>query len=130
MFSEYDKKNVELMPDIEKLVDFLDGEIVEIHHVGASNDYSSVRDGATIRAGYTATSFVTTDKGTLYWFKVGVVTASDDDTKLGLDWIYVLDCNVSDAYSTAWGEWNNRRINGAKEKELQRPDNIEVCVNY
>lgn len=50
MFSEYDKANVDLMPDIEKLVEFIDGEVTEIGHIGASNDYSSVIDGVTVRA--------------------------------------------------------------------------------
>ncbi len=130
MFSEYNKTKFDMMPDIEKLVNFLDGEVVEMRHVGASGDYSSVRDGVTVSAGYSANTFVTTDKGMLYWFKVGVVTTADDETKLGLDWIYILSCDVQTEYSTAWGNWNERRINGAKEPEPERPEDMEVGVHY
>lgn len=129
MFSEYDKRNVELMPDIEKLVDFLDGEIVETRHVGASSDHASVRDGVTISAGYSASTFVTTDKGTLYWFKVGVVTAADDESKLGLDWIHILNSTLQSEHSDAWAEWWENNFDD-KEAEPQRPDNIEVGVHY
>ena len=66
----------------------------------------------------------------LYWFKVGVVTTADDETKLGLDWIYILDCDVQTEYSTEWGNWNDRRINGAKEPEPERPEDMEVGVHY
>ncbi|MDE6030567.1 MAG: DUF5104 domain-containing protein, partial [Oscillospiraceae bacterium] len=130
MFSEYDKANVDLMPDIEKLVEFMDGEVVEMRHVGASNDYSSVRDGVTVSAGYSAHTYVTTDSGVLYWVKVGVITAADDETKLGLDWIYILDSDAFDAYIDECVEWDEMRRNGAKEPEPERPDNIEVGVNY
>lgn len=130
MFSEYDKTKFDMMSDIEILVNFLDGKVVEMRHVGASGDYSSVRNGVTVSAGYSANTYVTTDKGTLYWFKVGVVTAADDETKLGLDWIYILDCDVQTEYSTAWGNWNERRINGAKEPEPERPEDMEVGVHY
>lgn len=129
LFSEYNRNNVDLMPDIEKLVDFMDGEIVEMRHVGASNDYSSVRDGVTIKAGYSASTFVTTDKGTLYWFKVGVVTATDDETKLGLDWIYILNSTLQSEHSDAWAEWWENNFDD-KKAEPQRPDNIEVGVHY
>ena len=130
MFSEYAKDNVDIMPDIEKLVEFMDVEITEIGHVGASNDYMSVRDGETIRAAYSASAYIKTEDGTTYWFKVGVITADDDESKLGLDWIYVLDCNAFEAHTDEWGEWNERRINGAKEDEPQRPEDMEVGVNY
>lgn len=130
MFSEYNKSNFEMMPDIEKLVNFLDGEIVEMRHIGASSDYSSVRDGVTVSAGYSATTYVTTENGTLYWFKVGVITTDEDETKLGLDWIYILDCDAKTEYSTEWGNWNERRINGAKEPEPERPEDMEVGVHY
>ncbi len=129
-FSEYDKAKFDMMPDIEILVNFLDGKVVEMRHVGASGDYSSVRDGITVSAGYSANTYVTTDKGTLYWFKVGVVTAADDESKLGLDWIYILSCDVQTEYSTEWGNWNERRINGAKEPEPERPEDMEVGVHY
>lgn len=130
MFSEYDKENVDLMPDIEKLVEFMDGKVVEMRHVGASNDYSSVRDGVTVSAGYSATTYVTTEQGTLYWFKVGVVTTADDETKLGLDWIYIIDSDAFDNYIDKCVEWNDRRINGAKEPEPERPDDMEIGVHY
>ncbi len=130
LFSEYNRNNIELMPDIEKLVIFLDGEIVKTRHIGASSDYSSVRDGVTLSAGYSATTYVTTENGTLYWFKVGVITTDEDETKLGLDWIYILDCDAKTEYSTEWGNWNERRINGAKEPEPERPEDMEVGVHY
>lgn len=130
MFSEYAKENVDIMPDIEKLVEFMKGEIAEIGYTSASNDYKSVRDGVITRAGYSATADIKIADGITYWFKVGVITADDDETKLGLDWIYVLDCNAFEAYTNEWGEWNERRINGAKEDEPQRPEDMEVGVNY
>lgn len=129
LFSEYNRNNVELMPDIEKLVDFLDGEIVEIGQVGASSDYSSVRDGVTIKAGYSAKTFVTTDKGTKYWFRVGVVTAADDETKLGLDWIYILNCAVQSEHTNAWVEWRENNFDD-KKAEPKVPDNMTATVNY
>lgn len=130
MFSEDAKKYSDLMPEIEKLVEFMDGEVTEIGHVGASSDYASVRDGVTVSASYSADALVTTDNRTLYWVKVGVITADEDETRLGLDWIYILDSDAFDAYTTEWGDWNERRINGAKEPEPQRPDTIEVGVHY
>ena len=130
MFSEDAKKYPDLMPEIEKLVEFMDGDVTEIGHVGASNSYSSVRDGVTVSAAYSATSDVETDSGILYWVKVGVITADEDETRLGLDWIYILDCNAKTAYSTEWGNWNERRINGAKEPEPERPEDMEVGVHY
>lgn len=130
MFSEYAKENVDMMHDIEKLVEFMDGEITEIRQIGASNDYMSVRDGKTISAAYSATANIKTNTGMAYWFDVGVITADDNETKLGLDWIYVLDSKAFDAYTHEWGEWNERRINGAKEDEPQRPEDMEVGVNY
>lgn len=128
MFSEYDRENVDLMSEIEKLVNFLDGKIVEMRHVGASSDYCSVRDGVTVSAAYTADTFVTTDKGTVYWFRVGVITTDEDETKLGLYYIYILNCTLSDEHTNAWVEWNNRRINGAKEEEPPIPDNMKIRV--
>ena len=130
MFSKYARENVDIMPDIEKLVEFMDGEITEIGYIGASNDYKSVNDGETVLAGYSASSYIKTSSEITYWFKVGTITADGDETKLGLDWIYVLDCNAFEAYTDEWGEWNERRINGAKEDEPQRPENMEVGVNY
>ena len=130
LFCEYDRENEELMPDIEKLVNFMDGEIVEMRQVGASSDHGIVQDGVTVSASYSASTFVTTETGSVYWFRVGVVTSANDETKLGLDWIYILDCHAKTAYTTEWGNWNERRINGAKEPEPVRPDNIEVGVNY
>lgn len=130
MFSEYDKANVDLMPDIERLVEFMDGEITEIGHVGASNQYSSVRDGVVVSAAYSATADIKNDKGVLYWVKVGVVTAADDEAKLGLDWIYILDCDAFDAYIDECVEWDERQRNGNKEPEPERPENIEAGVNY
>ncbi len=129
MFSEYNKSNFEMMPDIEILVNFLDGEIVEMRHVGASNDYSSVRDGVTVSAGYSATTYVTTENGTLYWFKVGVVTAADDETKLGLDWIYILNSTLSSTHTDAWVEWRKNHFDD-KEAEPPIPDNMEIGVHY
>ena len=129
MFSEYNKSNFEMMPDIEKLVNFLDGEIVEMRHVGASSDYSSVRDGVTVSAGYSANTVVTTEKGTLYWFKVGVVTAADDETKLGLDWIYILNSTLSSTHTDAWVEWRKNHFDD-KEAEPPIPDNMEIGVHY
>lgn len=38
MFSDYVRENVDIMPDIENLVEFMSGEITEIRHIGASND--------------------------------------------------------------------------------------------
>lgn len=130
MFSEYAKENVDMIPDIEKLVDFMDVEITEIGHVGASNDYMSVRDGVTVKAGYSAAADIKIADGTTYWFKVGVITADADETKLGLDWIYVLDCKAFDAYVKECGEWKERVINGVKEDKPQRPEDMEVGVNY
>ena len=130
MFSEYAKENVDIMPDIEKLVEFMKGEIAEIGYTSASNDYKSVRDGVVTSSGYSATADIKTEDGITYWFKVGVITEDADETKLGLDWIYVLDCNAFNDYTNEWGEWNERRINGAKEDEPQRPEDMEVGVNY
>lgn len=130
LFCEYDRNNVELMPDIEKLVDFMDGEIVEMRQVGASSDYGTVKDGVTVSAGYSASTFVTTETGLVYWFRVGVVTSADDETKLGLDWIYILDCHTWDEYIHECSAWNERLKNGAKEPEPERPNNLEVGVNY
>ena len=131
MFSEYARENVDIMPDIEKLVEFMDVEITEIGHVGASNDYMSVRDGETIRAAYSATADIETADGITYWFKVGVITADDDEAKLGLDWIYVLNCDTFDAYVKECGEWKERIINdGIEEDKPQRPEDMEVGVNY
>ena len=118
------------MPQIEKLVEFMEGEIIEIGHVGASNAYSSVRDGVTVSSAYTATADVRNDKGVLYWVKVDVITADNDETKLGLDWIYILDCKAFDSYVKECDAWNERRINGAKEPEPERPDDMEAGVNY
>lgn len=129
LFSEYNKSNFDMLSDIEILVDFMD-EIAEIEHIGASNNYSSVRDGKTVSASYSAAADIRAKNGTLYWFKVGVITAADDETKLGLDWIYILDCKVKTAYTTECGEWNEHRINGAKEPEPKRPDDMEVGVHY
>ncbi len=128
MFSEYDKANVDLMPDIEKLVEFMDGEVVEMRHVGASNDYSSVRDGVTVSAGYSATADVRNDKGVLYWVKVGVVTAADDEAKLGLDWIYILDTDAKTAYRNEWRNWYDN--DGDKSTEPQIPESMDIGVNY
>lgn len=130
MFSEYDKENVDLMPEIEKLVEFMDGEVTEIGHVSASNLYSSIVNGTAIEAAYTADSIIKTDGGTTYWIKVRVITASDINTKLGLDSIYILNCDVKSAYSKEWGEWNQRRIDGLKEDEPQKPENFSAKVNY
>lgn len=129
MFSEYNRNNVDLMPDIKKLVNFLDGNVVEMRRVGASSDYSSVRDGVTISAGYSATTYVTTEQRTVYWFKVGVVTDADDETKLGLDWIYILNSTLQEIHTDAWAEWWTNHFDD-KEAEPKRPDNIEVGVNY
>ncbi len=128
MFSEYNKEHIDLMPDIEKLVEFMDGEIIEIGHVGASNDYSSVKDGVTLKAGYSATSYVKNDKGVLYWVKVGVVTAADDESKLGLDWIYILDCDAKTKFTKEWRNWYEN--DGAKSTEPQIPESMDVGVNY
>lgn len=130
MFSEYDKENIDLMPEIEKLVEFMEGEVTEIGHVTASNLYSSIVDGTAIEAAYTADSIIKTDNGTTYWIKVRVITASDINTKLGLDSIYILNCDVKSAYSKEWGEWNQRRIDGIKEDEPQKPENFSAKVNY
>lgn len=130
MFSEYDKENIDLMPEIEKLVEFMDGEVTEIGHVTASNLYSSIVDGKAIEAAYTADSIIKTDNGTTYWIKVRVITASDINIKLGLDSIYILNCDVKSAYSKEWGEWNQRRIDGFKEDEPQKPENFSAKVNY
>lgn len=130
MFNEDARANVDLMFQIEDLVEFMNGEITEIGHIGASNAYSSVRDGITVSSAYTATADVTNNNGVLYWVKVNVITADEDETKLGLDWIYILDCNVKTVYSTKWENWNERRINGAKEPEPERPENMEVGVHY
>lgn len=127
LFCEYDRENEELMPDIEKLVDFMDGEIVEMRQVGASSDYSTVKDGVTEIAAYSASTFVTTENGTLYWFRVGVVTSANDETKLGLDWIYILDCDTKTAYRDEWRDWYDN-----KRTELPEPQKpiFEVGVNY
>lgn len=130
MFNEDARTNANIMPQIEKLVEFMNGEITEIGHVGASNAYSSVRDGVTVSAAYTATADVKNDKGVLYWVKVNVITADEDKTKLGLDWIYILDCDAKTVYSTEWGNWNERRNNGAQESEPERPDDMEIGVHY
>lgn len=130
MFSDYVRENVDIMPEIEKLVEFMDGEIAEMGHVGASSQYSSTRDGVAVSAAYTASADIITANGITYWFKVGVITADADETKLGLNWIYILNCEAESAYSKEWGEWNERRINGAKEDEPQRPENYSVRVNY
>lgn len=130
MFSEYDKTNFDMMPDIEILVNFLDGKVVEMRHVGASGDYSSVRDGVTVSAGYSANTYVTTDKGTLYWFKVGVVTTADDETKLGLDWIYIINSDAFDAYIEECVKWDEQREKGSKDPEPERPEDMEVGVHY
>lgn len=129
-FNEDARTNANIMPQIKKLVEFMDGEITEIGHVGASNAYSSVRDGVTVSAAYTATADVRNDKGVLYWVKVDVITADEDKTKLGLDWIYILDCEAFDAYVKECSAWNERRINGAKEPEPERPDDMEIGVHY
>lgn len=128
MFSEYNRENIDLMPEIEKLVNFLDGKIVEMRHVGASSDYCSVRDGVTVSSCYSADTYVTTDRGTLYWFRVGVITADEDETKLGLDWIYVLDSNAKTAFRDEWRYWYDNNRN--QSPEPQRPDDLEVGVNY
>lgn len=130
MFSEYDKKNIDLMSEIDKLVEFIKGEVIEIRHVGASNLYSSVRDGVTVRAAYTATSFVKTDSEVTYWVKVRVITADDDETKLGFDSIYILNCDVKTSYVDECIEWNERRKNSSKENEPQQPEDMEIGVNY
>lgn len=130
MFSEYAKENVDIMPDIEKLVEFMNGEITEIGYISASNDYKSVRDGETTSAGYSANSYIKTSNEITYWFKVGTITVDEDETKLGLDWIYILNCDVKNEYVDKRIEWNERRINGAKEDEPQRPEDMEVGVNY
>ena len=130
MFSEYDKGNVNLMPEIEKLVEFMDGEVVEMRHVGASNDDTSVRDGKTLKAAYTASTYVTTGSGVLYWVKVGVVTDDTDEAKLGVYYIYILNSDAFDAYINERVEWDERQRNGIKEPEPERPDNIEVGVNW
>ena len=130
MFSGYDKENIDLMPEIEKLVEFIIGEVIEIRHVVASNLYSSVKDGVTVRAAYTATSFVKTDSEVTYWVKVRVVTADDDEKKLGFDSIYILNCDVKTSYVDECVKWNERRINGAKEDEPQQPEDMEIGVNY
>lgn len=130
MFSEYARENADIMPDIEKLVEFIDGEVTEMRRVGASNDYMSVRDGKTICASYSATAYIKTNTGMAYWFDVGVITANDNETKLGLDWIYVLDSNAFDAYTKECGEWKERVINGVEEDKPQRPEDMEVGVNY
>lgn len=129
IFSDYAKTNADLMPQIEKLVEFMDGEIVEMRHVGASNDYSSVRDGVTVRAAYTASTFVTTDKETLYWVNVGVITADEDETKLGLYYIEILNSTLSSAHTDAWVEWRTNNFDD-KEAEPKIPDNMKVTVNY
>lgn len=129
MFSEYVKENdTDLMTKIEQLVKFMDGEVVEIGHVGASNDYSSVRDGVTVSAAYTADSIIETDGGVKYWFKVGVVTADKDETKMGLDWIYILDSSAKTAYINELVDWKEN--DGSKETEPQRPENMEIWVIY
>ncbi len=128
MFSDYIRENVDIMPDIEKLVEFMEGEIAEIGYTSASNDYQSVRDGEVTRAGYSATAYIKTTDGITYWFRVGTVTTDEDETKLGLDWIYILNCNVQNTYVAEHGEWH--RNNGAKEDEPQIPENIAATVNY
>lgn len=130
MFSKYVKDNVDIMPDIEKLVEFMNVEISEMGHVGASNSYSRTKDGVAISAAYSASADIKTEDGITYWFKVGVITADEDETKLGLNWIYVLNCKAFDAYAKECGEWDQRRINGSKEEEPPRPEDMEVCVNY
>ena len=129
MFSEYARENVDIMPDIEKLVEFIDGEVTEMRHVGASNDYMSVRDGVTVRAAYTASTYITTDNETLYWVKVGVITEDEDETKLGLYYIYVLNSTLSQEHTDAWVEWRTNHFD-EKEKEPPIPENMEIQVSY
>lgn len=128
MFSEYAKKNADIAPKIEKLVEFMEGEVTEIGYIGAASDYVSVRDGVTVKAAYSATSDVVTDSGVLYWVNIGVITNDEDNTKLGLYYISIMNCNVQNTYVEEHGEW--RRNNGAKEDEPQIPENIAVTVNY
>ena len=129
MFSEYARENVDIMPDIEKLVEFIDVEITEIGHVGASNDYMSVRDGETIRAAYTASADIKTEDGTTYWFKVGVITEDEDETKKGLYYIYILNSTLSKEHTNAWVEWRTNHFD-EKEKEPPIPENMEIRVCY
>lgn len=90
----------------------------------------SVKDGKMINAAYSATAYIKTNTGMAYWFDVDVITADNNETKLGLDWIYVLDSNAFDAYTKECGEWKERRINGVTEDKPQRPEDMEVGVNY
>ena len=69
------------------------------------------------------------EQGTLYWFKVGVITTADDEKKLGLDWIYILNSTLQSEHSNAWAEWRTNNFDD-KEAEPKRPDNIEVGVHY
>ena len=129
MFSEDAKNYADLMPEIERLVKFMDGEVTEIGHVGASNDYASVRDGETVSAAYSANSLVTTDSGILYWVKVGVITADEDETKLGLDWIYILDCNRQSEHTNEWVKWRETNFDD-KKAEPQIPEDMSIGVHY
>ena len=129
MFSEDAKNYADLMPEIEKLVEFMDGEVVEMRHVGASSDYASVRDGETVSAAYSANTYVTTDSGILYWFKVGVITADEDETKLGLDWIYILDCNRKSEHTNEWVKWRETNFDD-KKAEPQIPEDMSIGVHY
>lgn len=129
MFCEYNKENdIDLMSKIEQLVEFMDGEVTEIGHVGASNDYSTVRDGVTMSAAYTADSIIETNGEIKYWFKVGVVTANADEAKLGLDYIYILNSSAKTAYINELVEWEEN--DDSKETEPQRPENMEIWVIY
>lgn len=129
MFCEYDKENdADLMLKIEQLVKFMDGEVVEIGHISASSNYSTVRDGVTESAAYTADSIIETNGGVKYWFKVGVVTTDKDETKIGLDWIYILDSSAKTAFVNEWVDWKEN--DGSKKTEPQQPENMEIWVIY
>lgn len=128
-FNEYAKTNANIMPQIDELVEFVDGEVTKIGHVGASNDYSTVKDGVTERAAYTATADIWTEDSTQYWVKVGVITEDKDETKLGVYYIYILNCTLSSEHTDAWVEWdaNPSKI---KEEEPPIPDNMSIRVGY
>ena len=128
-FNEYARTNADIMPQIEALVEFISGEVTKIGHIGASNDYSTIKDGVTERAAYTATADIWVEDGTQYWVKVGVITEDKDETKLGVYYIYILNSTLSSEHTDAWVEWdaNPSKI---KEEEPPIPDNMSIRVGY
>ncbi|MGN0700712.1 MAG: DUF5104 domain-containing protein, partial [Oscillospiraceae bacterium] len=129
MFSEYDQKNIpDLTAQIEGLVNYLDGEVVSKRHVGASNQYSRVRDGIVKEAAYTAQSYITTSNDTTYWVRIRVITAADDESKIGFSGISLLNSNLQTVYFDLLDEW---RENGAKRNdEPDKPEGMRYKINY